>query len=908
MKNKLLLILFVLSTIFSFGQSKEVPNYQSQILNSGNYYSITEAVKPLLLQNLKNANTSSEIRSANKALKRFGKWQYSWKDRIDENGNFTQSGGVDFLSNLSPNTTFNTSSSNTQSNASVTPSWQQVGPITRVLPHGRPNYPGQGLVTNITLIPGGNAALVGTNNGGIWKTDDFTVENPNWIAKTDFLARLGIVNIKINTANSNIFALTGDRDRTNGFSTATIGVITSTDTGENWATTSLVLDPTQVQYISNLGMKPNDNNKMFFATNTGTKNTNPLEGGLVEGFKQYATTDGWATHQVYENELQHLNDVLYTNDFILVSDILGRIYKSVDDGATWVNIYNNNGGATDGVVVIRFNQSHNSGDVYFVTAAKNNAIVYKLTTTEILNATAPISATQVGNPLTTFNPQQIYNVAFAVSAADNNRMFLLGVDGYYTKDGGANWALKIDSWQTSGGPTDETYVHPDHHYISHVSGSEWISTNDGGVGTIDMSSFDNGNGNEIAIAVDKTNNLQIGQIYHSAIYPSDTTFSNAVLGIQDNNSMSKSPNTQDGAWVSVGVSDGTSAAIHPSNPLIRLVGAQNGQLLKTTTAAQSGYNDGYEVLPSNTDAAFFCKAIFHNTNGNLALATYDEVMASTDAGDTWDYLPEFDGLGETQEIEVWDTKIAVVGINGQKCANIDVGSFEISNVQDINQPTGVSSNFNSLCVNSATANVFYGSISGYNSGNKVFKSTDNGVSWSNISYNLPNVVIRKVLNKVTNIGTFDEILFVGTEIGVYYKLGSTSTTWIKLGSNLPNVTVTDMSINYIEDVLYAATFGRGFWSIDIASNVLGVNDFETDLAIDLKLYPVPSNANNVFVKLPRDLDSLDYSIYNYLGSKISSGSVNQNNNKLKTTNLSAGAYIAVFNINGNQTTKRFIIK
>ena len=63
-------------------------------------------------------------------------------------------------------------------------------------------------------------------------------------------------------------------------------------------------------------------------------------------------------------------------------------------------------------------------------------------------------------------------------------------------------------------------------------------------------------------------------------------------------------------------------------------------------------------------------------------------------------------------------------------------------------------------------NEVYISVSGYSDGNKVFKSTDSGATWTNISEGLPNIVMKEIVLK-QNQNT--EILFVATELGVYFK-------------------------------------------------------------------------------------------------------------------------------------------
>jgi ligand-binding sensor domain-containing protein len=56
-------------------------------------------------------------------------------------------------------------------------------------------------------------------------------------------------------------------------------------------------------------------------------------------------------------------------------------------------------------------------------------------------------------------------------------------------------------------------------------------------------------------------------------------------------------------------------------------------------------------------------------------------------------------------------------------------------------------------------------------------------------------------------------LVLGTELGVLYRAPG-ATTWSRLGGNFPLTTVMDVAIASNGDV-YAATHGRGIWSIPL---------------------------------------------------------------------------------------------
>jgi PKD repeat protein len=108
-------------------------------------------------------------------------------------------------------------------------------------------------------------------------------------------------------------------------------------------------------------------------------------------------------------------------------------------------------------------------------------------------------------------------------------------------------------------------------------------------------------------------------------------------------------------------------------------------------------------------------------------------------------------------------------------------------------------------------------MGGYNS-QRVFESTDGGTTWTNISAGLPNLPVMSIVhNKLSE--SIDH-LYVGTDVGVYFKKGTEN--WQFFSNGLPNVVVTELDIYYDDLVpensrLRAATFGRGLWESDLSA-------------------------------------------------------------------------------------------
>ena len=86
----------------------------------------------------------------------------------------------------------------------------------------------------------------------------------------------------------------------------------------------------------------------------------------------------------------------------------------------------------------------------------------------------------------------------------------------------------------------------------------------------------------------------------------------------------------------------------------------------------------------------------------------------------------------------------------------------------------------------------------------LWKTTDGGTTWSDISGNLPDVPVNDVLIAGGKI-------VLATDLGVVVS-GDGGKQWSRLGGNLPYTTALDVHLGP-DNCIYAATHGRGIWSI-----------------------------------------------------------------------------------------------
>jgi hypothetical protein len=98
--------------------------------------------------------------------------------------------------------------------------------------------------------------------------------------------------------------------------------------------------------------------------------------------------------------------------------------------------------------------------------------------------------------------------------------------------------------------------------------------------------------------------------------------------------------------------------------------------------------------------------------------------------------------------------------------------------------------------------------------NEVFRTTNAGSSWIDITGNLPALGAGDFNTTVFVAGDSRDLLLVGRNSGVFVSFSDSGfTSWNKLGIGLPNALVWDLDYDVADDVLLVGTRGRGAWTI-----------------------------------------------------------------------------------------------
>ncbi|WP_420573518.1 VPS10 domain-containing protein [Kordia sp.] len=779
-------------------------------------------------------------RKSRKEVKQFERWAAFWKDRVLPNGRFMSAAHT---SNIWRSEQARHEEEVINGRSVATVNWSLLGPTT--FPVSNIGfYPGMGRINAVAFNGNDtNTMYVGAPGGGVWKT---TNGGANWTAQGDEFPNMGISDIVINPTNTNIvYAATGDAD---GFQNRSIGVLKTTDGGTTWNTTGLSFTLGENNIISKLLIDPNNPDTVFATTLSSIKRT--TNGGL-----------NWIDVVNENNAI--FNDIEYvpgSNTNLYATSRTGRFYESTDNGVTWAEVTRPAFSRLD----------------FAVTPANPNLILSIDNGGRIRRSTnAGVNWTQISS-IPGYSSQGGYNVTLAISPLNADLVIAGGVDGWRSTDGGVTWEKYLDGYWTAGNPY--FYVHSDHHDMKFVPGTNTaISVNDGGIFMGDAS-LD-------TPWADLSSGIAITQYYNVSGTPQNANL--LIAGAQDNDI-----GQYDGTdWIGRNPgSDGVEGLWDYSNSDIAWTCSQAGAMFRTTNGFASS-----QFISTPGGAPFVWELEIHPTDPSTIFGGFGDIYRSTNRGSSWTNLNS--GVGSIEFISIAPSNPNVIYVSGGNTVRLTGnGGTSWTNV---GLPQG--GNVKSIEVHPTNPSEVYIAYSGYQAG-KVYKSTNAGVSWTDITGSLPNIPTHKIVYKT---GTTDGELFLATDLGVYYRTDSEG-DWVRLGQGLPNVIVNDVEIHYATEKLRAATFGRGVWEVAIDAASLSVNDNELASSA-VQVYPNPTVDKNFTVKLNNLSGDTNILVYNVIGSVVKEIKTTSTEEKVDLTGVSRGLYLVKITNEGRSLTKKIVV-
>ncbi|MDQ1267122.1 MAG: hypothetical protein QG635_2276, partial [Bacteroidota bacterium] len=655
----------------------------------------------------------------------------------------------------------------------MSPTWNFLGPSTNT-----GGYGGLGRVNCVRVNPSTPTILwAGSASGGLWKS---TNGGTSWVSNTDDLPTLGITDIVIDpNLPTSMFIATGDGD---GYSTYSVGVMKSEDGGASWSVTGLNWQVAQVKTISRLLMSPMNSSILFAAASDGVWKTS--NGGI-----------NWT--RVLGGNFKDMEFCPSDPNIVYVCGT--EMYVTRNNGGSWTKVQ---GLPTNNIerMAIAVTPALGNNLYTVISDSRNSGLlgVYKSTD----NGDSWLEQTGDNPNLLGYETdgadqggQGWYDLCIAVSPTNANELYVGGVCVWKSTNGGLNWTMNAFWHQNQGFPV----VHCDHHDLFFVPGTTTLyDANDGGVyKTVNGGSTWQWIGNQ----------LKITQFYRLGCSASNP--GTVIAGSQDNGTKLLSSNV----WSDVLGGDGMECIIDYTNSNNVYAEAQNGEIYKSTNGgSQFGDNPIMSEDISHENAAWVTPIIMHPANSQILYTAYQNVWKTTNGGAEWSKISDFPTPANAKykvlQISPSDPNVIYYSPGYQYLYRTTDGG---SNWANFALPSSMALTY--IAVEPTTPNKIWACFSGFASGNKVYVSINGGLSWDNISGNLPNVPVNCIIFQNNS----NNRLFVGTDIGVFIKDDS-NPDWQDFNEGLPNVVVNELEIQYGSSKLKVASYGRGLWDTPIQAS------------------------------------------------------------------------------------------
>ena len=495
----------------------------------------------------------------------------------------------------------------------------------------------------------------------------------------------------------------------------------------------------------------------------------------------------------------------------IVGSINGNCYYTSDSGVTWnnTNIVDASSSFLAGRVEIAYAISSN---VVYASIDNNSGEIYS-SIDGGLNWILLSTPQHLGN-------QGWYDNTIWVDPTDANHLVIGGLDLHRSTDGGANWT-QISTWYY-----EPNSPHADHHMIisdpnyDGSSNRKVYFANDGGLYKADditgvNSDYSNNGWTNL------NNGLSITQFYGAA----GVSGSKITGGTQDNGSLIQSVGSTS-AWEAHFGGDGGFSAVsnHATNTGEYYYFGEYVylQIHRSENGSQGDYIFANGLDDANSNANFIAPFMIDPNNDNTMLAGGASLWRSTNVSTanrndiSWNSIKSNIGEKISQiSVAEGNSDVILVGYNnGEIYKTIDGTSVSPTWTQ---VHTSNDKFVLALMIDKSDTNILYAGWGGFASGN-LKKSIDGGVSWTDISGDLPETPMRSIVRNPNN----PDYLYVGTEVGIFTSEDQGS-NWFTTNDGPANVSI-DKLFWYDDTTLVAATHGRGIFKITLESNTTtGIN-------------------------------------------------------------------------------------
>jgi photosystem II stability/assembly factor-like uncharacterized protein len=657
--------------------------------------------------------------------------------------------------------------------------WVFLGPLPIEHEYWAGDTFASGRISAIVVDPT-NAATVymAAAQGGNWKSTD---AGANWVVLGDRLSSLSSGALVLEPGNPNVLYYGTGEQHYSGDSYYGDGLFRSTDAGATWS--KIALKAAVGSYIARVLVRSDSTNILFVASDRG----------LLQSTDQGLT---W-TVRLSQN---WCNDIVANpqSPLRLFAGIHSNgVFRSTDGGYTWTKL--TSGLPTDSLGRINLAISQSDSSVAYASFVNGNTGglrgMYKTTD-------AGISWSRLESTPNYLGGQGWYDNCLAVHPANPSICYAGGVfpydSGYYgvirTTDGGSTW---VDVTSADNG----SQLHPDQHILAFGPDSMLWVGNDGGV-------WRSASPEDSWVNCNRT--LGVTQFFNVALHPTDSSF---MLGGNQDNGTERYEGRL--GWPQVAAGDGGPSVVEWDSPNIYYTTYVQ---LRSLSKWDDGVYQGDVTGPWTSDRADWCNGalIVDPNQPNTILAGTYRVFRSTNSGASWDSISgDLTGGGVLRSLAV-----AGAGSDTIYSGSSDGRIYLTTNAADWDQcnsglPAAPIPDIVVAPGNYRTAYICCDRASS----SRVFKTTDAGATWTNITGDLAAGL--RGMSLAVGFGPNPPELYLGTDYGPYVSTND-GTNWVRFGDSLPDIAICDIAWDSVNRVVVAATHGRGMWRLPVTPG--GVTD------------------------------------------------------------------------------------
>lgn len=647
--------------------------------------------------------------------------------------------------------------------------WKNIGPF---------NVGGR--IFGLAFNPGRPATMyAAAANGGVWRSYDAGL---HWESVSEDFPTQAMGTLVVDPVDTNIvYAGTGDASF-GSLSFDGAGMFKSTNGGQSWFEVGAGTLPDYAN-ISDMAINPANPSVLYAAVPDGVREAS--QQGI------WRTRDGGDTWQlVFPGRCTDIiidplhPDVLYTVSSIIfqggAAPANQGLYKTTDGGDTWTRL--DLGIPPETIGRTGMGICATQPDVLYLGVSH----IVGTGRTPLLGVFKSVDAgatwTKLPVPFDYMISQGWFDNIIGVHPTNPDIVYAGGVKLIRSSDGGATWEriadqlaggiLHVDQHEIEFDPTD-----PDRVYVGN-DGGLYLLTNAGQT----LEKRDIG--------------MSITQFIGGDMYPGTDAF--AFGGTQDNGTLISEQQINFALSL---YGDGGHGFIHPAAPNNMYTTQEQLKLWRSQDFGRT-WSWANGDLPNEGSLFYIPYDMDRNDPERLFLGTY-RMYRSTNGGVNWSQrqsclFPAPSGgcyYITSVSIAPYNANLILAAGPGQTALSQDGGdSWQVTSS---GLPVSACSAFRTF-----RPNVLYATFSGYGVP-KVWRSGDNGSTWTDINGNLPDIPTYDVMELDGNI-------IIGTELGVFISEDEGS-TWQRLGTGMPALCVQRLLYQEETGVLRAITHGRGMY-------------------------------------------------------------------------------------------------